>query len=60
MKTMNNEKRTMNNEKRIAYNGGSLPLAPKVAALRQRFSAAPSAGETPATPPSWCRLEVKI
>ena len=31
--------------------GGSLPLAPKVAAVRQRFSATPSAGDTPATPP---------
>ena len=26
--------------------GGSLPLAPKVAAKRQRFSATPSAGDT--------------
>jgi hypothetical protein len=56
--------------------GGSLPLAPKVAATRQRFSATPSvigtqlrkaqmialtlaALSVAATPPVWCRMEVR-
>jgi len=56
--------------------GGSLPLAAKVAAKRQRFSATPSAGDTQlrkaqmialtaplsiaATAPAWCSVEVGV
>lgn len=40
--------------------GGSLPLAAKVTAVRQRFSATPSAGDTPATAPGWGREEVGV
>ena len=51
----------MKDEGRIRkYKGGCLPLAPKVAAVRQRFSATPSAGDTPATPPAWFNAEVLI
>lgn len=37
----------MNNGQRIVNKRGGLPLAPKVAAAHQRFSATPSAGDTP-------------
>lgn len=40
--------------------GGSLPLAPKVAAVRQRFSAPPSAGDTPATPPTYLHAKEAV
>ena len=39
--------RLVNSEWRIMNKGGSLPLAPKVAASRQRFSATPSPGLRP-------------
>jgi hypothetical protein len=35
------------------------PLAAKVAAARQRFSATPTAGDTPATPPDRFIAEVR-
>ena len=63
-------------KKLMNYKGGSLPLAAKVAATRQRFSATPSVIGTQlrkaqmialtaplsiaATAPAWCSVEVGV
>ena len=45
---------------KLYLEGGSLPLASKVAATRQHFSATPSTGVTPATPQKNFLAEVRV